>query len=193
MENITQIWERLKITPENPPDLADLKQQKDLGFIKSFADKVKEKQGLPDVVLTASDCLSGAVNYLIDLQKKPDGDYLEILTSLIQIYPALLMGKDFAVHAKTAKEVMEKLKVLQNLDISTINPTQTSTYGKKMLGNYLIDLKYITQEQMDGALAEQKQGLHPGLRLGDILQAKNIITRAQLDHAIEEQMVDNME
>lgn len=58
------------------------------------------------------------------------------------------------------------------------------------LGAYLVELGYVTEEQIEQPFREQKSGMHPGLRMGDMLQHKNIITRAQLDGAIELQMLD---
>jgi hypothetical protein len=58
-----------------------------------------------------------------------------------------------------------------------------------MLGAYLVDLGFVTQKQLDDALAAQRSGQYPGKRVGDILQHTGLITRAQLDEAIEQQML----
>ena len=82
---------------------------------------------------------------------------------------------------------------IRDLYGNLINPTLTKAMSKKMLGTYLIELGHVKQNHIDQALADQNAGLFPGKRLGDILQAKAIITRAQLDEAIELQMIDSLE
>jgi|GEM_PF-4487667 len=60
----------------------------------------------------------------------------------------------------------------------------------KLLGDYLIELGFVTKKQIDDALEAQRNGEYPGKRMGDILLARRLITRAQLDKAIERQMAD---
>lgn len=60
----------------------------------------------------------------------------------------------------------------------------------KRIGDYLIQLEYVTPKQIDDAFEAQKRGEFPDLRIGDILIAQNIIDRAKLDKAIELQMID---
>ena len=61
----------------------------------------------------------------------------------------------------------------------------------KLIGAYLIELGFVTREQVDDALKAQKNAEYPKeKRLGDILIARQLLTRAQLDKAIERQMAD---
>lgn len=61
----------------------------------------------------------------------------------------------------------------------------------KLIGDYLIELGFVTRKQIDDALKAQRNAEYPkDKRLGDILIARRLLTRAQLDKAIERQMVD---
>ena len=63
----------------------------------------------------------------------------------------------------------------------------------KRLGQYLIELGFVTEEQLKQGLAEHKSGKYPGCRLGDVLIKLGLLTRATLDKAIEQKMLDMYE
>lgn len=60
----------------------------------------------------------------------------------------------------------------------------------RRLGDYLLELGHMNAEQLQRALYAQDCRQFPGLRVGDILQKWGILTRAQLDEAIDLQMLD---
>ena len=58
------------------------------------------------------------------------------------------------------------------------------------LGIYLVKLNFVTDQQISDALGAQERGEYPDKRLGDILIARGLLTRAELDKAIEAHMED---
>jgi hypothetical protein len=65
------------------------------------------------------------------------------------------------------------------------------TPALKLIGDYLIELGFVTRKQIEDAFKAQKNAEYPkDKRLGDILIARRLLTRAQLDKAIERQMAD---
>ena len=64
------------------------------------------------------------------------------------------------------------------------------TSTSKVVGDYLIELGFVTKKQIDDAFEAQRNGEYQKKRLGDILIDRRLLTRAQLDKAIERQMED---
>lgn len=64
--------------------------------------------------------------------------------------------------------------------------SQTGLVHRRMLGEVLVDLKFISEEQLGFALDEQRRLRH--LNLGNILVEMEILTIRQLDALIAGQM-----
>jgi hypothetical protein len=134
--------------------------------------------------------IADALDKAQSLPDKIDRDYLGVLRDLLKACPAA--GIDDPAVFENANALVSSLKLLHDLTAGKINPTQVKYAKTKMLGEYLVELGFGTHEHITQALQEQKDGVYPGLRMGDILQKKGVITRAQLDQAIELQMLDNL-
>ncbi len=65
--------------------------------------------------------------------------------------------------------------------------------NKKRIGDYLIELGFITKDQLQTALNAQQNGDFPGMRLGDVLVATNIISRKQFDVAVKKKIAEESE
>jgi methyl-accepting chemotaxis protein len=88
-----------------------------------------------------------------------------------------------------AKTNAAKLADLANDLQKHINRFKISTSGKR-IGDYLIEMNFITQQQLKNALASQKDEKYKGKRLGDILVMQQLLTREQFDMAVKRKMAD---
>ena len=137
----------------------------------------------------ASRTLADAASHLLKNQSGLDTEYLSLVHKLLSVYSALLQGDTGKMDE--AGVLAQKIKLFHDLLDGKIHSLQTNPPKTKFLGEYLVELSFVTREQLNNALQAQKSGNYPGKRVGDILQDTGIITRAQLDQAIELQMLDN--
>jgi tetratricopeptide (TPR) repeat protein len=95
---------------------------------------------------------------------------------------------DFATQELARQEVVQELKAeptpaepLENL------PGDDEPRPVPRLGEYLLDYKFITPEQLRAALAAQQATANGTKRLGDILLEQGAITEDRLNFALREQ------
>jgi hypothetical protein len=147
---------------------------------------------VPELTRKAAALLTQSIDHLQNAAVAVEQEFVDLIRALVAMFRWIL-GSDHDNDLSTfTSGLVDKISVYNDLYSNKINPTQTKPAGPKVLGVYLLEFGFVTIEQLDTAISEQKAGLHPGKRLGDILQAKGILTRAQLDQAIEAQMLDSM-
>ena len=71
---------------------------------------------------------------------------------------------------------------------STGDGSSRNTQGRERLGQVLLNMGFISQDQLEAALAIQRQ--KPFLRVGEILYGLQFITFAQIEQVLEEQYRD---
>lgn len=177
----------------NTPE--DLKEQeetlkKTLNDLKTFQEKNADlSEPVSSFVKTLNRALSYLSNEKNNWEEKFSKDFGELISEIKQVSDKNENDALVQIYKKVSK-----LSLILEYFGGEITPVQVQTYkGSKRIGDYLIELEFVTKEQLEEAFKIQKSGEFPGKRLGDILEFQKIITRAQLDKAIEMQMVDNME
>ena len=98
----------------------------------------------------------------------------------------------FAEQEKARQEAVAEMKAEDAaLQVMIVEPGDEARPVPR-LGKYLLDYKFVTEEQLRAALVAQKQAAKQGVakRLGDILVEQRAISRERLEFAIEEQQKD---
>jgi len=165
-----------------------------LRSIQEFVKRVSEKEGVEDLTKRTSLYLYTCFNHLMD-EKRNDFYYLKFIESLYNLYPQLL-DKNKHLSSEAEKELLgllERIALFHDLYSNKIVTAGQQSGKAKLIGAYLREMDLVTKEQLLDALDAQRAGQYPDNRIGDILTLRGIITRAQLDHAIELQMVDYYE
>jgi hypothetical protein len=161
--------------------------------IKGFTATVAGPGTADAISQWASKTLFSCAEHLADKVKPLDREYQDAISSLLDIYPKLLNPSLDEDTEEKARGAIERVTLFQAVHTAGIHTVRHKPQNKKMLGDYLVELGHVTPEQLKAALADQEAGRYPGKRVGDILQHLGIITRAQIDEAIELQMLDNLD
>jgi hypothetical protein len=147
---------------------------------------------VPELTRKAASLLTQSIDHLQNATITVEQEFVDLIRALIAMFRWILGSDHDNDLSMFTSGLVDKITVYNDLYSNKINPTQTKPASPKVLGVYLLEFGFVTIDQIDTAVSEQKAGLFPGKRLGDILQAKGILTRAQLDQAIEAQMLDSM-
>ena len=189
MNDAVSVWNSLDVTAYDivPVSRGGVPQK-----IARLRDFLASRSETPTPGRSPAAVLHRSLEFLLNTNVAVEQEYVDLVRALVSICPAVL-AEGAPARLAGGAGLVDKIAVFNDLYADKINPTLVKAASKKMLGTYLIELGFVRQEQIDQALADQNAGLFPGKRLGDILQAKAIITRAQLDQAIELQMIDSLE
>lgn len=189
MREILQAWTDLEIGPSYAaqplPEGADAR----LSAFRDLA-AASVQPDTEDLPSRATRAVVACITHMLADAAELDDIHLDLTKGLFRLYPAVLDRTAGPPEEAALSQILDRLGVLQELFGPKKKPQVETGTPPKFLGEYLIELGYVTEDQLRKALEAQKSGEHPGLRMGDILQKWGIITRAQLDEAIELQMVD---
>lgn len=175
-----ELWDGFGLKPEIPPSAE---------MSKTMAGALSAIACIPDLSALGRrwiDTLKESLE-IFGTGQEVDPEYIQFVRALFNLYACALMPSKEESEEKQLAELLDKTGILADLYTKRLKPVNPAP--AKRIGDYLIDLGFVTQAQLDQAAQEQNEGKHPGLRIGDILQHKGIITRAQLDQAIEAQMM----
>ena len=98
----------------------------------------------------------------------------------------------FAEQEKARLEAVAEMKAEEAaIQVMIVEPGD-ETRPVPRLGKYLLDYRFVTEDQLRAALLAQRQAARQGgaKRLGDLLVEQSAISREQLEFAIEEQKKD---
>ena len=112
---------------------------------------------------------------------------IECLNRVLELNPGNVEAFDYLNMARQEKKRDEAAKAAAMP--SAPRGTADERAGMPRLGNYLLEAKLVTPEQLQAALALQRKADAAGRqkRLGQILVEQGVITTAQLDAAVVDQ------
>jgi len=196
MSQLNQSWWNAITISGSPVSSLESLSNEELRLLVRTIRQFAETNALQPLMGKAIEYLVTALDHLQTLPRdKIDACYISFVEQLInQISHQVARSPNPDTESdKPILNLLERIAIFQELYKQTLTP-KPIRYGKgKLLGHYLREMNLVTTDQLLDALDAQRAGLYPESRIGDILIVRGIITRAQLDEAIERQMIDGLE
>lgn len=192
LENIKNSWSQLNFVPQKIVHDINESKKSVLLNLKKLSSQVIEQKEAPKIAKEIAVELSTSLDLLLEGSQSLDPEYIKVIANILDLFPKLLAQTTEPELLQQANTQKAEISLFNELYSNKVNPVGVMTASQKTLGSYLIELGFVTREQIDVAIVEQRAGNYPGLRIGHILEKMSLITRAQLNQAIEHQMIDNM-
>jgi hypothetical protein len=135
--------------------------------------------------------LDRAIGQMLDKRANIDNEFAWIVCRLLCSFPSFEHVTPATALPAGLRLLTDEVRAMSELYENNLLNSDRAPEGHKKLGAYLIELGYIGQADLETALdLQQKKNGFNRTRVGEILMQQGKLNRAQLDKAIEKQMLD---